>query len=78
MEKIPEPVNQTYFGVVLGGIGFYFSILLFWIVPVLFGYFLIILSGAYLFYMIILSCIQMYKNTRRYWIKEMNNKDKWK
>jgi hypothetical protein len=71
---LPEPINQTYFGVLIGGGGIYFlskSDLVFGL-----KYPLIFLAIFYTFYMVSLSCIQMCKNTYKYRHKEFFDNDK--
>ncbi|NCN52063.1 hypothetical protein GW931_03560 [archaeon] len=68
-----EPINQTYFGALIGGLFLYFSLTLELIGFV--KYFLIIFSFSYLSYMVILSCFQMFKNTKRYLYREDLDKE---
>lgn len=66
--KIPEQINQTFIGLIIGLVALYFTISInfdYWL-----KIFFIILFSAYSFWMLILSCIQMYKNTWRYLNKE--------
>jgi hypothetical protein len=68
MRNVPEQVNQTFIGLIIGLISLYYFINL--KIPSVLKIILICLLTTYSFYMAVLSCIQMYKNTKRYWKKE--------
>lgn len=72
--NLPEQVNQTLIATLIGGVGiYYFNKLGFDSYIDIFIFFFLLL---YTLYMAVLSCLQMYKNTRRYWIKEILDKNR--